>query len=73
MQVPFAPVTVYVLLLVGLTDAVAVRTLPAFALQVYEDAPLAVSVELCPEQIAAGFAETVSVGAVVTVTITGMR
>ena len=37
---------VYVVLLVGLTFTVLVFTLPALALQVYEDAPLAVNVVL---------------------------
>jgi hypothetical protein len=69
-QVPFAPVTVYVVFTVGATVAVGAVTLPAFALHVYEVAPDAVSVAVWPEHTAVGVAVTVSVGPLVITTAT---
>jgi hypothetical protein len=55
---------------VGETDTVEVFPPPAFALQVKVLAPLALSIELCPEHIEAGVAVTVSDGKGVTLTVT---
>jgi hypothetical protein len=55
---------------VGVTTVLEVRTPPAFALHVYDVAPVAVKVELDPEHTAVGVAVTVRVGAEFTVTIT---
>lgn len=58
------PVTVYVVVAAGLTDADPL-------LQTYVEAPVALSVDVCPAQIVAGvaLAETVGKGFKVTVTV----
>jgi hypothetical protein len=63
------PVTVYVVFTPGLTDAVLVVTLPAFALHVYVLAPLAESTSLCPAHILVLAGDTVSVGNEFTLTV----
>jgi hypothetical protein len=63
-QAPLEPVTEYVLLV--FTEMVGVVALPALALQVYELAPDAVSIELLPGQISADpLIETVTLGTTV--------
>ena len=62
------PVTVYVVLVVGVTAAVLVVTLPAFELHVYEEAPLPVNVVLCPLQILDAAVAKVKEGDAVTFT-----
>jgi hypothetical protein len=59
-QVPFAPITVYVVLAEGLTTTLAPVKLPGF--QVYEAAPDAVKVVCAPAQITVGLALAVTVG-----------
>lgn len=52
----------------GVTETIALVPPPAFALQVYEGAPPAVKVLVCPEQIVAGDAAALTVGVGLTVT-----
>jgi hypothetical protein len=68
-QPPLSANTVYVALAVGVTTADTEVPPPAFALQVYDAAPEAVSVELEPEQTAVGVAVIVTVGAVLIFTV----
>ena len=65
---PLSPVTVYVSVMEGETEVVAVIALPAFALQVNVTAPEAVSVELPLLQIVAGDAVAETVGVAITFT-----
>ena len=62
------PVTVYVVVPVG--DTVLEFPLPKVCDQLYVFAPLAVSTEVAPLHIAAGLAETLTVGKEFTVTLT---
>jgi len=64
---PFDPVTVYVVLLAGVTVILSVLS-PV--LQLYELAPLAVNTEVSPEHIDDGEAVTLIVGEEPTVTVT---
>lgn len=69
---PFAsPVTVYVVVLVGVAVTVApvVEANVGSAVQIYPVAPLAVSVADCPTQIAVLFTVTTGKGVTVTVTV----
>lgn len=68
LQLPLAPVTVYMVVLVGFALIVAVLTPPGN--QAYVVAPVTVKVVLCPEQMVDEEALTASVGVVVTVTVT---
>jgi hypothetical protein len=63
-QIPLAPVIVYVVVTVGLTATLAPVSAPGF--QVYEVAPFAVKVAELPTHIAVGFDTTVNVGVGVT-------
>jgi hypothetical protein len=65
---PLVPVTVYVVVVIGLTVTVCPVRFPG--IQEKEAAPFAVSVLLCPVQIAGGEAETVTLGRGFTVRIT---
>ena len=67
---PLVPVTVYVVVEAGeaVTDEPVVELSPVAGLQVYELAPVAVSVVDCPAQIAAGETEITGGGIIVTVT-----
>jgi hypothetical protein len=58
-QLPFAPVTVYTVVEVGLTE-IELVVAPVF--HVYVVAPVAVKVAAPPEQIEAALTETVGVG-----------
>jgi hypothetical protein len=67
-QFPLAPVTVYIVVVVGETTTLLPVSAPGF--QVYDPAPVAVSVELPPIQIAVGDALAVMVGSGVTTRLT---
>ncbi len=71
-QLPLLPVTVYEVVTVGdaVTLAAVVELNPVAGLQLYVVAPLAVRVVLPPEQMEVE-GLTVTVGEVVTVTVTG--
>jgi len=62
------PVTVYVVVLVG--DTVLELPVPRLCDQLYVFAPLAVSTEVAPLHIAAGLAVAVTVGVLLTITVT---
>lgn len=66
-QAPVRPVTVYIVVVEGVTMVVAPVVPPGF--QVYEVAPVAVNVELPPLQITVGLAEAVKLK-FVTVSVT---
>jgi hypothetical protein len=66
-HVPFEPTTVYVVFEEGVTDTEAPDRLPGF--QVYDVAPLAVKVVVCPEQIVVELVANVGVAAMVTTAV----
>ena len=66
-QPPFAPVTVYVVLIVGVTTTLLPVNAPGF--QVYVVAPLAVNVEGYPAHIEVLLALTIRVGVVFTLMV----
>jgi hypothetical protein len=63
-QIPLSPVTVYIVVAVGVTTIVVPVNAPGF--HVYEVAPFAVNVDELPEHIAVGDAIAVTVGLAMT-------